>query len=521
MKLFSTKFFPLLQQNRRNHSGVLLSSLFSNKTKTKTQIQTQIITQSSPSYSLYDRIQTIRDSKTSVVPVLDKWVGEGNIVDKRKLHNLVRVMKEFKRFHHALEISQWMTDRCLASSSSDVALRLDLIHRIHGIEHAEKYFNTISNDLKTPNVYGALLSLYAQETSVERAEAIMQKMREMGFATSSFPYNMLINLYIKTGDYDKIDRLMQEMGEKAIPLDKYTVRNRIAAYIAASDLSGMERVLNRVEENHNFVVDWDLYSLAASGYVKLGLIEKALVMIEKMERLIPPRKNKLAFEFLLTLYASTGMKNELYRVWNKYKPSNNEMNASHNEMNASHACMITCLAKLDDIEGAEKIFEEWESKCTMYDFRVLNRLLVAYCRKGLIEKAESALNKAVEGRKPYASSWNVLATGYVEQSQMLKAVEMLKRAISVGRGRWSPTSVTLDPCLDFLEGKGDVGGIEDIIKSLKKPLTRDIYHRWLRTCVAAGDSVSEVLDQMELDGFSVDEETDKILKTGQSVEGAI
>ncbi|TXG55169.1 hypothetical protein EZV62_020425 [Acer yangbiense] len=506
MKLFSTKFFPLLQQNRRNHSGVLLSSLFSNRAKT----QTQTITQSSPSKLLYDRIQTIRDPKISVVPVLDKWVGEGNTVDTRKLHNLVRAMKEFKRFHHALEISQWMTDRSLALSSSDVALRLDLIHRIHGIEHAENYFNNVSNDLKSSSVYGALLSLYTQEASVERAEAIMQKMREMGFATSSFPYNMLINLYIKTGDYDKIDRLMQEMGEKGIPLDKYTVRNRIAAYIAASDLSGMERVLNRVEEDHNFVVDWDLYSLVASGYVKLGLMEKALVMIEKMERLIPPRKNKLAFEFLLTLYASTGMKNELYRVWNKYKPSNYEMNASH-------ACMITCLAKLDDIEGAEKIFEEWESKCTMYDFRVLNRLLVAYCRKGLIEKAESALNKAVEGRKPYASSWNVLAIGYVEQNQMLKAVEMLKRAISVGRGRWLPTSVTLDPCLDFLEGKGDVGGIEDIIKSLKKPLTRDIYHRWLRTCIAAGDSVSEVLDQMELDGFSVDEETDKILKTGQSL----
>ncbi|KAK4846784.1 hypothetical protein QYF36_021892 [Acer negundo] len=260
MKLFSTKFFPLLQQNRRNHSasGVLLSSLFSNKTQTQTQTQT--ITQSSPSKALYDRIQTIRDPKISVIPVLDKWVGEGNTVDTRKLHNLVRVMKEFKRFHHALEISQWMTDRCLALSSSDVALR-----------------------------------------------------------------------------------------------------------------------------------------------------------------------------------------------------------------------------------------------------------------KGLIEKAESALNKAVEGRKPYASSWNVLAIGYVEQNQMLKAVEMLKRATSVGRGRWLPTSVTLDPCLDFLEGKGDVVGIEDIIKSLKKPLTRDIYHRWLRTCVAAGGSVSEVLDQMELDGFSVDEETEKILKTGQSL----
>ncbi|KAK3184151.1 hypothetical protein Dsin_031437 [Dipteronia sinensis] len=257
MKLqFSTKF---LQQKHQNSCGVL-ASIFSTKTQTKVSIfstKTEIETQSSSSKLLYDRIQVIGDLKTSVVPVLDQWVSEGRSIDRGQLRNLVEIMKNLRRFNHALEISQWMTDR------------------------------------------------------------------------------------------------------------------------------------------HNF----------------------------------------------------------------------------------------------------------------------------ALSPKGLFEKAESAVNKALEGKKPQASLWNVLAVGYEKDNQMPKAVEMLKRAISVGKQGWSPNSVTLDSCLDYLEGQEDVDGVKDMIRLLKKsgPLTRDIYHRWLRTCVAAGDSVYEVVDQSKMDGFSVDEETDKILKTGQSL----
>ncbi|TXG55166.1 hypothetical protein EZV62_020422 [Acer yangbiense] len=454
MKLqFSTKF---LQQKHQNSCGVL-ASIFSTKTKPKTQTETQ----SSSSKLLYDRIEVIEDLKTSVVPVLDQWVSEGRSVDRGQLRNLVEIMNNLRRFNHALEISQWMTDRHnFALSPSEIAHRLDMVHRVHGIKLAEEYFNSVPNDAKTCQVYGALLNAYVQQKSVEEAEAIMQTMRVMGFATASFPYNMLITLYSQIGENDKIEVLIQEMEEKGIPNDKKTREVLMSAYIATSDISMMEMVLKWMEKDPHYVVDWKVYSIAANGYLK------------------------------------------------------------GRQFGSSYACMITCLAKLDDVEGAEKIFEEWESQCTaMCGNRVLISLIIAYCKEGLFEKADSAVNKALEGKKPRASLWNVLAVGYEKDNQMPKAVEMLKRAISVGKQGWSPNSVTLDACLDHLEGQEDVDGIKDMIRLLKKsgPLTRDIYHRWLRTCVAAGDSVSEVVDQMKMDGFSVDEETDKILKTGQSL----
>lgn len=405
-----------------------------------------------------------------------------------------------------------MTDRrYFELSPVDVALRIELIHRVRGLEHAEYYFKNISNNLKTDRIYGALLSGYVREKSVEKAEAIMEIMREMDMAASSFPYNMLINLYSQTGEHDKIDMLMQEMERKGIPQDKYTLLNRMAAYIAVFDISGMERILNRMEEDKNCFVSWKVYSMAASGYLKVGLIEKALAMLKKMEENMPLLRRKLALKFLLTHYANTGLKKELYRVWNTHKRSKELIDGP---IDKQYACMVSSLAKLGDIEGAEKIFQEWETRCTLYDFRVLNSLLAAYCKNGLFDKAESVVEKAVEGRTPYASTWGVLAVGYMEDKNMPKAIEMLKKALLVGRQGWRPNSITLSNCLDYLEEQGDIEGMEEFLRLLKNsgPLSRDMYHSLLRTCVRNGKSVSEFLDQMKIDGFTADEETEKILE---------
>lgn len=387
-------------------------------------------------------------------------------------------------------------------------MRLDLIRRVHGLEHAEHFFNSISSQLKTSNAYGALLCSYVRERSVEKAEAIMQEMRMMGFATTSFPYNVLINLYAQIRQHEKIDLLIQEMEMKGIPQDIYTVRNLCAAYVAKSDISGMEKILQRIEEDFEFKADWRVYSIAASGYLSAGMETKALSMLKKMEEKIPPQRNKSAFEFLLSLYERTGRKDELYRVWSMFKPS-------IRQMDVPYALMITSLAKLDDIEGAERIFEEWESKCTVYDFRVLNRLLVAYCRKGLFDKAESVVNRAVVGRTPYASTWNVLALGYADHGLMSKAVEMLKKAMLVGREDWKPNNETLEACLDFLEEQRDAETMEELIRLCKSSgtVSKEMYYRLLRTSIADGKPVLGILDQMKMDGFSADEVIDKILGT--------
>ncbi|CAK7349804.1 unnamed protein product [Dovyalis caffra] len=374
--LFGRKLFTLLPQNRQfpfSSTRVFACFLFSTKTPTKPL-------SSSGSSELYRRFEVIRDPRVSIVPVLDQWVKEGNTVDKHQLVNLTRLMKDFKRFKHALEVSEWMTGRRFFTlTAEDAAFRLGLIQRVHGLEEAENYFNKLSIKLKNRYTYGAILNGCAREKSVQKAEAILQEMRERGMMISSFPYNIVINLYSQTGDFGKIPPLVKEMERNGIPLDKYTMRNLIAASIASSDISTVEGILKLMEENPELGLDWKAYAMAADAYLRIGSIETALTMLKKVEKWMTCRREKRGFNFLLTLYAKTGNKDELYRIWNLYKPSSKSMDTSY-------LCMIESLSKLDDIEGAEKIFKEWESQCSMYDFRVLNRLLDAYCKKGLLRR---------------------------------------------------------------------------------------------------------------------------------------
>ncbi|KAK9092537.1 hypothetical protein Syun_027448 [Stephania yunnanensis] len=342
-------------------------------------------------------------------------------------------------------MSQWMTDRKYdALSPGDMAIRLDLISKIHGLEEAEKYFDSIPEQSRGIQTYGALLNCYAHNKSVDKADALMQKMKELGLTMKALPYNVLLNLFYQVGQYEKLDTLMEEMKEKGIEMDKFTFSIRLSACVATSDVEGLERILKRIEDDSQVTVDWKCCAIAADGYIKAGLIDKALKMLKRSEELVLG-KNKLgknkrsAYENLLTLYANAGQKDEVYRIWKCYKSSEKKL------YNTAYICMISSLSKLGDIPGAEKIIKEWESVKTNYDFKVPNCLIAAYCNNGLLEKAETFMSKEIEkGNKPIPSAWNRLAAAYVKENQIPKAVDAVRKSFQASR-RWKPNlEVLLD-----------------------------------------------------------------------------
>lgn len=53
----------------------------------------------------------------------------------------------------------------------------------------------------------------------------------------------------------------------------------------------------------------------------------------------------------------------------------------------SYLVRLQSLAKLDDMDGIKNCFEEWESGCSTYDIRLLNVVINAYVRRGMIKEA--------------------------------------------------------------------------------------------------------------------------------------
>ncbi|KAL3574415.1 hypothetical protein D5086_025028 [Populus alba] len=377
--------------------------------------------------SLKLRISRAGNPKFSIIPVIEQWLKEGNSIKQSDLQNFIKLFRRHRRFSHALQISQWMSDeRGSEQSPGDFAVRLDLISKVHGLEQAEEYYNSIPDHLRGTQVYGALLNCYAHKRHLEKAEATMQKMRELGLV-QTLSYNVMLSLYSHMGRYEKLEALVKEMEEKGVNSDIYTFNIRLHAYVATSNIEEMEKLLMKMETDSLININFHTFFAVANGYLKAGLLEKSIAMLKRAEELTAPMVGTTkahAYEMLLTLYGSAGNKDGVYR--------------------------------------------EWVSRKTLYDIRIPNTMIRAYSRKGLWKKAEEYVNKIVEsGMQLEASSWDHLATGYHFGGQMAKAVETLKKAISISKPGWKPNPYTLKTCLLYLESKGDEEAAEELLKFME------------------------------------------------------
>ncbi|XP_017978346.1 PREDICTED: pentatricopeptide repeat-containing protein At2g20710, mitochondrial [Theobroma cacao] len=166
---------------------------------------------------------------------------------------------------------------------------------------------------------------------------------------------------------------------------------------------GLEQVENFFSSISERLKGFQVHVALPNCYAHENSVEKAEVLMQKMREM------------------DIGEKDEIYRIWNRYK----EMGIIYNK---GYKTLISALLKLDQVEGAEKIFEEWHSKKLSYDTRIPKLLIDVYSQKGLLD------------------------------NQIPKAMEAMKKAISVclpGAGR-KPSKETLAACLKYLEGKGDI-----------------------------------------------------------------
>ncbi|XP_011096300.1 pentatricopeptide repeat-containing protein At2g20710, mitochondrial-like [Sesamum indicum] len=485
MKLFSIS--SSLSSRAYSFCRMIQSQLFATAPP-----RTRFSKNGSVSASLYRRISPMGDPSVSVVPALDRWIGEGNTACRDELYGIIKELTAYRRFNHALEVSLWMTNkRHLCIAPFDVALRLKLIFKIFGLEEVENYFNKIPENLKSHHVYLALLNCFTIAKSVDKAESIMQKARDLGYATKPIWYNLMMNLHYQLGNREKLADLLIEMEGNNIPYDHFTHSVRLNACAMASDALGMDKILKNMESNPQVVVHWRTYVIAAEGYLRMGLIDKGLVIVKKLEeQLTNVKKKSILFVFLFKLCAEAGKKAELYRIWNLFKREGVVVNKVY-------IGMLRSLKKLDDIEGMEKIFQEWESGVLFFDFRIPNFLIDAYCRDGHLEKAEALLTKGISrGGEPLVTTWCHLAGGYLKKNQVPEAVEALKKAISACPARFMAWKNSLTTCLRYLENGDCMDKAEDIINFIRM---------WGFQGGAGSDGLCSLFNNGELQYFGEDQ----------------
>ncbi|KAJ1381524.1 Tetratricopeptide-like helical domain superfamily [Sesbania bispinosa] len=495
----STPFSTIL---RKSHNFTTATFLL-----TRTYCSSTTVTNQKNPFS---RISPLGDPSISIVPVLDNWLREGNAVNDQQLQRIIKILRNKKRFNHALQVSEWMSSKGLFPiSPSARAVQLDLVGRVRGLDNVESYFQSLSDRDKTEKLHGALLNCYVRERLVDKSLSQMQKMKDMGFV-SVLSYNNIMCLYTQTQQLEKVPSVLAMMREDGVSPDIFSYRICINSYGARSDLVNMEKLLEEVERESHIDTDFITYSVVANFYIKAGMKEKALICLRKCED--KAKHNAIAYNHLIAHYANLGNKNVMMRLWKLQKDN------CKKQFNREYITMLGCLVKLGDLDQAEKILDEWELSGNTYDFRVPNIVLIGYSNRGLIEKAETMLRSMVEkGKTPTPNSWAIIASGYVAKKNMEKAIQCMKEAVGVKaeNKNWRPKANVISSILSWAASNRDIEEVEDFVSSLKTVISmnRDMYLSLIKVYVRCGKEVNEILESMKADNVELDEEIEEILNS--------
>lgn len=406
------------------------------------------------------------DDQRGAVIVLDDCERQSRFkLNKWKLLRVIKELRKFRRYRHALQVYEWMNDRAdrFRLSTSDTAIQLDLVAKVHSVLKAEEYFLNLPDKVKDKRTYGALLNAYVQANMKDQSESLMRKMQDKGYANNSLASNLMMTLYLNLKEYDKVESVISEMREKNIYLDIYSYNIWISSCGYQGSVEKMEQVLELMKSDESINPNWSTFSTLATMYIKLGDMEKAESCLKKVESRITGR-DRIPYHYLISLYSSVGRKDEVYRVWDIYKSTFESV------VNLGYHTMISSLLRLDDMEGAKEMYKEWISVKSSFDPRITNILMGWYVRRGQFEKAKALFEEMVElGGKGNSLTWEILAEGEIRERKVSEALSFLKEALLVGQSKqWKPKPINVTTILELCKEYDDVASKGVLIGILRQ-----------------------------------------------------
>ncbi|KAL8149145.1 pentatricopeptide repeat-containing protein At4g01990, mitochondrial-like [Apium graveolens] len=462
---------------------------------------------------LYRKLSAPGTSKGSAFDTLNGFFGQGDFANKYELDSCMLQLRRNGKLSQALEVMEWMQTRNIKFEPADYARHLDLISQVKGISAAEKYFNGLPESAKDISTYGALLSCYCRGKLTIHALDLFEEMDKLQLL-SSVAFNNLMSLYMRLDFPEKVPPLVEEMKNRKIPLSILTYNIWITSYACLKDIKAAERVFEEIRHNNGELqYDWTTFSNLAIAYVKAGLYEKAESTLKTLEEEIGKmgkRCGRQPFHYLISLYAGTTNLVKVHEIW-KHLKSTFKITC-----NQSTLSMLEALARLNDVDGYKKIFEEWEATCSAYDKRLPYQAISFYLKHGMSKEAEEVFHNVLKGYNRNAHwLWKRMMPYYLEKRQLDFALGCLETAITLVKNNdLCPTPGDVNRFAEYFKKESDVNNAEKFCKILKKVGLLDCkaYELLLETYVAASKEAPDMRNRIMDDEIEVSPELEELLR---------
>ncbi|XP_068658741.1 pentatricopeptide repeat-containing protein At4g01990, mitochondrial-like [Aristolochia californica] len=460
---------------------------------------------------LYSRLSALgkSTSNATVWGTLDEWVEEGEPVDKYEIIGCANQLRRYKRYQHALEVIDWMEKMDLQFTYSDHAIRLDLLSKTEGVASAESYFTSLSQQGKNKYTYGALLNCYCKASMSAKAMKLFENMKELNLISSSLPYNNMMTLYRKFGQLEAVLQLFEEMKNRGLTPDSFTYVLLMQSYASLKDFEEVDRIMEEARRGGKGFLNWKMYTALARIYITEGHFAKAESTLQELEQ-VNKVHDRDVYHHLISLYAGTGNLAEVNRVWKSLKLAFPET------INRSYFFMLHALARLKDLKGIKKCFEEWESSHSNYDIRLLYPVIGAHLLQSMIKESESLYENAVRKMETPCLRILEMFIDFAVANRMidlgLKYINVVINANTENNG-WKLSQERVQAFFKCLEEEKNVFLAEELFKKLRriKSVDSNAYMSLVRVYSAAGRRDATIRQRMEEDGIEGDPETEKLL----------
>ncbi|KAF6158510.1 hypothetical protein GIB67_040024 [Kingdonia uniflora] len=392
----------------------------------------------------------------SVRIALDKWVEEGNLLDRNMISYTLAQLRRRSMLVKALQVTEWLeANKHIELVERDYSSHLSLIGKVYNLQIAEKYLDSIPKSFRGEVVYRTFLASCVAVGNLKKAEEVYNKMRDLDFPLSVFVCDQLLLLYRRL-DKKKIADILLLMEKENLKPTAFTYRILIDIKGQSNDIAGMEQVVEAMEAE-GFEPDTKTLTMVGKYYILGGLKEKAEAVLKKMEG-GNLKENRWVCTSLPQMYASLGKIDDVKRVWEV---------CQSNPRLEEYAAVMEAYGLLGRIPDAEAIFEKMVETRKLLPSRCYSTLLEVYARYKLFAKGKDLAKRMVtSGCNIDVFSLNALVKLYIDAGEVEKADSILHKACENSKLRpmfWSYLTI-----MDRYADRGDIHNAEKIFQSLKQ-----------------------------------------------------